>query len=227
MAPPSLLVLGPQTPLPSAEYLSRIRSGLLNDARLANFLAAIKALPSLWPTLAEANPSLSQVPGAQLLEDIKRWVEQGDFPAQTVEALPNVQSTPLTVIIQIVEYFNYISHAEPGLSHAKVLESVRAGGIQGFCTGFLAAVALACSKDEREADELAAVALRLAVCIGAEVDLDGRFASPPREFSCLTVRWTPAAGKQQVLDVLQEFPEVCFSPLLHYFGFWLSFLHAP
>jgi hypothetical protein len=209
MALPSLVVLGPQTPSPSAEHLSQLRQVLLNDHRLRTFLAAIKDLPDLWPILVEANPALTQVPGLQLLKGIKRWIDHGDFPTQTSETLPNVLSTPLTVIIQIVEYFNYLKHLGPGISHAQILDSVQNGGFQGFCTGFLAAIALACSEDERDISELGAVALRLAVCVGAYVDLDGRFAHPPRETSCFTVRWTAAIGKAQVFNILKGYPDVC------------------
>lgn len=206
---PSLVVLGPQTPSPSAEHLSQLRLVLLKDRRLAIFLAAIKDLPSLWPVLVEANPSLTQVPGLQLLEGIKRWIDQGDFPAQHSETLPNVLSTPLTVILQIVEYFNYLDHLGPAVSHAQILDNVQNGGIQGFCTGFLAAISLACSKDERDISELGSIALRLAVCVGAYVDLDGRFAHPPCETSCVTVRWTATAGKFQVLNILKDYSGVC------------------
>ena len=209
MALPSLVVLGPQTPLPSAEHLSHLRQVLLNDRRLATFVTAIKDLPSLWPILVEAIPSLSQVPGLQLLEGIKRWIDQGEFPAQASETLPNIISTPLTVIMQIVEYFNYLELLGPGVSHAKILDDVHNGGIQGFCTGFLGAIALACSKDEQNISDLGAVALRLAVCIGVCVDLDGPFAHPPRETSCITVRWTAAIGKGQVLSILKDYSDVC------------------
>ncbi|KAF7507855.1 hypothetical protein GJ744_010019 [Endocarpon pusillum] len=211
---PSLIVLGPQTPSPSPDHLSLIRQVLLNDHRLQTFLAAIKDLPDLWSVLVEADPSLTQVPGLPLLEGFRKWINHGEFPLQHSGILPNVLSTPLTVIIQIVEYFNYLEHLGPAVSHAQILDNVKNGGFQGFCTGFLAAIALAYSKDEREISEFAAVALRLAVCIGAYVDLDGRFADPPRETSCITARWTPAVGKHQVLDILKDYPETYISVLV-------------
>ena len=210
---PSLIVFGPQTPLPSAEYLSQMRSVLLNDRRLATFLAAIKDLPNLWPSLVGADASLVPVPGSQLLEGFRKWIDQGGFPTQRSDTLPNILSTPLTIIIHIVEYFNYLKHLVPSVSHSQILEGVQAGGIQGFCTGFLAAFALGCSKDEEDVCELAAVALRLAVCVGAYVDLDCRFANPPREISCLTVRWTSEAGKDALLDTLKDYSDVCTSRL--------------
>ena len=214
---PSLVVFGPQTPWPSKEYFSQLRSFLLNSRHLVDFLAAIKTLPDVWPSLVEANPSLSQIPGLRLLEDIKSWIDQDDFPVQTSEALPNVLSTPLTIIIHIVEYFNYLEHHETGMSHSQILDSVQDGGIQGFCTGFLAAIALAYSRTEQDINEFGAVALRLAVCIGAFVDLDGQFANPPRETSCFTVRWTSDVGKAQVLDILKDYDKV-YTPRIWFEG---------
>ena len=213
---PSLVVFGPQPPCPSIEYLSRLRLSLLHNRRLATFLAAIKSLPNLWSILVEANPSLTQVPGLRLLEDIKRWIEHGNFPLQTSETLPNVLLTPLTIIVHIVEYFSYLEYLDPGTSHSQVLDSVRDGGIQGFCTGFLAAISLACSRTEENINEFGAVALRLAVCIGALVDLDARFAVPPHETSCFTVRWSATSGRSQVSDILKDYSEVDTSRIL----FW-------
>lgn len=206
---PSLVVFGSQTPSPSIEYISKLRSFLLSNRHLAYFLAAIRDLPNVWPSLVEASPSLSQVPGLRSLEDIKRWIDQGDFPLSSSETLPNVLSTPLTVIIHIVEYFNYLEHLGPSTSHSQVLDSVQNGGIQGFCTGFLAAISLACSPTEENINQIGAVALRLAVCIGAFVDLDARFAIPPRETSCFMVRWTSAVGKSHVMEILNDYSEVC------------------
>ncbi|KAI9844533.1 MAG: Type I Iterative PKS [Sclerophora amabilis] len=209
---PSLVVFGPQTIWPSPEYLSQLRSILLYEPRLSTFLAAVKELPELWPTLTEVEPRLNDVPGAQSLEAIKRWIQQGDF-SYTTESPPNVLSTPLTIIIQIVQYLQHLGNVDPNVSHAHVLDSIKSGGAQGFCTGFLNAITLACSKDEEDVNVLGAVALRLAVCIGAFVDLDGLFASPPNEASCLAVRWTSEVGKSRVLDVLQGYPDAYISVL--------------
>jgi len=89
-----------------------------------------------------------------------------------------------------------------------VLAGLKDGGIQGFCTGFLAATALACSKDEEEINVLGAVALRLAVCIGACVDLDSRFAKPSKTRGCVATRWKTELGRNDVDQVLRSYPDV-------------------
>lgn len=208
MSLPSLVVFGSQTPCPSVEYISRLRSFLLNSHYLADFVTAIRDLPDIWPSLVEVSPSLSRVPGLKALEDFRRWIDQGDLPFSSSEILPNVLSTPLTVIIHISEYFNYLEQVGPGTSHAQVLDSVQNGGIQGLCTGLMAAISLACSSSEEDIGKIGAVALRLAVCIGAFVDLDARYAVVPCETSCFTVRWTSNMGKSHILDILDDYSEV-------------------
>src|SRR5205814_10468875 len=108
----------------------------------------------------------------------------------------------------IVQYLDYTRH---NVSHVCILESVKDGGIQGFCTGFLTAIALACSREEKDIDVFGAVALRLAMCIGAFIDIDGAFNTPPNETSCLAVRWTEEFGLSRVLDSLNGYANVRIS----------------
>ena len=211
MTLPSLVVFGPQTTWPTSKYLLQLRTTLLLDPRLHTFLAAIKDLPSLWRSLVEHDARLSGVPGLDSVQILVHWVEHGDMP-HDVNISPNVLTMPLTIIIQVIQYLHYIDSDIDGPSHGQILENVKAGGVQGFCTGLLTAIAVACSRDEGSVNELGAVALRLALCIGAYVDLDGAFADEPLETSSLAVRWRPAVGHDRTLDDLKEilkgFPNV-------------------
>jgi hypothetical protein len=212
MVLPSLVVFGPQTTnWPSSEYLSQLRASLLNDPCLSTFLEAIRQLPDLWAILVEHHPSLCAVPGAQAIESIQQWINSGDL-LWWPESHPNVLFTPLTIIIQLVQYFCYLQNDEnEGVTHALVLENAKSGGVQGFCTGFLTAIAVACSANEEDINVYGAVALRLAVCIGAFVDLDGTFASPPNETTCLAVCWKPEKGsKDQLFHIMKDYSDVSF-----------------
>ncbi|MCJ1352385.1 MAG: hypothetical protein MMC33_002369 [Icmadophila ericetorum] len=214
MSLPSLIVFGPQTSLPPIEYLSQLRLVLLNDHRLVKLLAAIRDLPNLWTILVASDPDLNQVPGLQALQDIDNWIDSGKFPTQASEQLlPNVLLTPLIVITHIVEYFSYLKRFETSVSHSQIIKSTQNGGIQGFCIGLLAAIALACSQNEEEVGALGAIALRLSVCIGAYVDLGGQFANAPCETLCLTVRWSQAEVKDQISNILQQYPGAYISAL--------------
>ena len=214
MALPSLVVFGPQTTWPTSKYLLQLRTTLLLDPRLRTFVAAIKSLPSLWQGLVEYDPRLSRVPGLDSVQTLVKWVEHGDMP-HGVETAPNVLTMPLTIITQVVQYLHYVDSAIDSPSHDQILGSVKIGGIQGFCTGLLTAIAVACSSDEDSINELGAVALRLALCIGAYVDLDGAYADEPLETSSLAVRWRPEVGHERTLETLKEslkgFPNVRIS----------------
>lgn len=217
MTAPSLIVFGPQAGWPTRQELFYLKAFLLSEPRLQSFLAAIRELPNLWPSLTATIPELLMTKGFELLGTLTQWINDEDYFQRDANP-PNILSTPLTVIIHIVQYFQYLRSL--GSTHADVLDNVRSGGIQGFCTGFLAATALSCSKDEEEINVFGGVALRLAVCIGACVDLDSRFAEPSHLTECVTVRWKTETGKQDVDKVLNSHPDVSdpLFPTSHHHG---------
>lgn len=130
---------------------------------------------------------LNGVPGLESINAIHQWIENGKLP-HAAETSPNVLLSPLTIIFQIVAYFEFLNSKENRTTHASVLKSTDSGGIQGFCSGFLVIAALASSENEEEINLTGAVTLRLALCVGAFVDFAGSFANPPNEIACLTVR---------------------------------------
>lgn len=207
MALPSLIVFGSQTEWPSNRILIQLRESLLNDPFLSTFLTAIKELPQLWEVLLESSPNLKRVPGLELANDIVGWIEHGKF-SLTSDVPPNILTTPFTIIVHIVHYFRFLKDNRGHITHTDIIESVKSAGIQGFCAGFLSAIALACSRSEEDLGSLAAVALRLAFCIGAFVDLDGAFADPPNETCLFAVYWKSGESKDEVLHLLKGFPEV-------------------
>jgi len=161
------MVFGPQTFCPSKEFLTEIREYLLSEPRLSGFLDALKNLPSLWDRLVRNDQSLRGVPGAETLERLVDWIQHGELPNGIITE-SNLFGMPLTIVIHIVQYFHYM---DGKVSHTKLLEDVSSAGIQGFCLGLLSAVAVGCARQESEVNALAAVALKLAACIGAYIDL--------------------------------------------------------
>jgi hypothetical protein len=206
---PSLLVFGPQTELPSLEVLAELRQELVKNPRMSSLQDAVKNLPRFWQTLTNFDPSLSRVPGAKYLDDLQRWIVDGDaFPHHLGDA-PNVYSLPVTLILQIIQYVRYLNRLGEKDPHRLVLEGLQAGGIQGFCVGFLSAIAVSSSESAADIAAVAAVSLRLAVCIGAYVDQDGSFAEQANQTSCLSIRWrSDDVDEKEVADLIRTYPDV-------------------
>lgn len=207
---PSLVVFGPQeTEWPSDQDFRDLRAALLVEPNLQSFREAILALPSVWAAVEASDQKLRRVPGLDFIRSLVRWVEHGEAPRPT-DTLANVFFTPLTIIIHIVRYISHISRPHVDTTHSSLLASSKhGGGIQGFCTGLLSAIAVACSKDEGDVGNMGARALRLAVCVGAYIDLDGAFAEPPQTMACLAVRWCTGASS------VEEMQRLCHD---HYSG---------
>ncbi|KAL3431737.1 hypothetical protein BDV09DRAFT_206463 [Aspergillus tetrazonus] len=204
MAPaPSALVFGSQTTLPSVAAASRLRAALLLDPRLYQLRTSIESLTEIWPALAISDPALERVagPAEKSLRQLCRWLSHSEFPDATeISELPATFVTPFTVILHTVLYMQY-TDGNGRLGHADVLRAVRNnGGVQGFCTGFLTAVSVATSPDLEALSRQACVALRLAVAIGAYIDLD----LIDSDVSSVAVR--SRAGKKGLEDSLAHFP---------------------
>ncbi|KAL4789762.1 hypothetical protein BDV19DRAFT_394754 [Aspergillus venezuelensis] len=173
---PAALVFGPQTTLPSPELAGQLRAALLLNPRLYPLRAAIESLPHVWSVLLAADPALAAVPDQKSLQQLSYWLSHGEFPrAKETSDLPATLVIPLTVTVHLVQYLLYTDEAEanPGRTHDDILSHVRdRGGVQGLCTGLLSAVTVATSPDLDTLWRQACVVLRLAVAIGAYVDLD-------------------------------------------------------
>lgn len=216
---PSLLVFGPQTEFPPEKVLQDFRQELISSPRLSALEEAVDDLPQFWQGLVDFDPSLRQVPGPKYLGHLKQWVRDGGpFPHHQSKS-PNHYALAVTVLLQITQYSRYLDQLAKD-SHRRVLNSVNAGGgIQGFCVGFLSAVAVASSGSEVDLGACAAIALRLAVCIGAYVDQDGAYAPVATEYMAVAIRWREGNtdDKAEVDEIIRSNPHV--SHVHHYSPF--------
>ncbi|KAJ8128197.1 hypothetical protein O1611_g5440 [Lasiodiplodia mahajangana] len=211
---PSLLVFGPQTGFPSEETLEDLRQELISNPLLSALREQVAGLPQLWEAIVDLDGDLSELPGANYLGQLRQWAEEGgSFPHHQDPPL-NLYALAVTFLLQICQYARYIRQLGDG-SHSKVLESVRAAGIQGFCIGFITAVAVASSKTEAEIGRAAASGLRLAMCIGAYVDLDTARTQDVGGASCVAVRWkeSNAAGKSELDAIIDSYPDAYISSI--------------
>ena len=206
---PSLLVFGPHTELPPEQILQGFRQDLINRPQLSALKQAVEDLPQFWQVLIKFDSNLSRLPAEKYLKDLGQWVKDGGPFPHHGSKLPNHYALAVTVLLQVIQYTRYLDHLGKG-SHRKVLDSVKDGGIQGFCVGFLSAVAVATSESEVDIGPSAAIALRLAVCIGAYVDQDGLYSPSALEYSALAIRWREGDTEQKTAaaKIIQSIPHV-------------------
>ena len=200
MAASSFLFFGPVSPRPTQEYLSGLQKSIIEEPDLEFLIGVIEELPSLWPTLQHEFTELHTIPGAEQLEQLQRLLKPVQLP--DVWASSNLVLAPLTVISHIVEFLHLrrtIGNTNfPGIDD-----------VQGFCVGFLAATAVGSSRDEIEFRRFASTAIRLAVCVGAIIDMnDGPFRSPVDGSSAMVVRWKTDSGKEAFEGTLKDHPSV-------------------
>lgn len=213
---PSLLAFGAQTTWPSRPQAIVIRDSLLRSPYSRSMVQAIHELRFFWQTLVSHDPSLDRAPALAAISTLQRWLTEGGVLELTPEkgdastsSLPNVLSTPLTVLVHIGLYFQYLhDHAIEGLTHEVVLRSLKYGGAQGLCAGILSALVCASSENEAGIGDNAAIALRLALALGAYVDVDGSFSPDSTEYSCFVLRWKSELGKQKCNEILETYQEV-------------------
>lgn len=198
----TLLVFGPCIPKLLPASLADLRTSIKQNPKLGFLVPIVKSLPQFWEETIETNcPWLAQLPGAK--EHLSQLLLLLDAdpasPLKPPEGLRNLLLVPLTVISQIVEH-TQLGHQGPAL---------------GFCVGFLATAAVACSRGGAELERWTVTALRLAICIGAVVDLDEHletegYPNSPQRSSAWSVRWMLPSQKAFLEETLQSLPQVTY-----------------
>jgi hypothetical protein len=195
----TLLLFGPQTPLLTRSELSKLWAVINTEPKLAFLLETIKSLPSLWAsTILSSCPNFRRLTSVDdNLRRLVQFFDIGDPDVLPIEPPCETILVTLTVISQIAE----------------LISLPRTCNVQGFCVGFLAAAAVASSHTDADLERWAATALRLALCVGAVVDIDEleRSNNPSSTWS---LRWTTDTEEELFRRTLASFPEVVMSPHL-------------
>ena len=170
---PRLFLFGPQALTFNVEAFNTLRTQLQQKTHHEWALDAIKGLPQHFSSASEAVPKLRYVNGVTTLEDLNKWLCGEEIPTASFP-LPNLLLSPLVVIAQLSQYSAFLKAALPDLSETQALpKSVKESTETfGLCTGMLSAFAVGCSTSLAELQRYGAVAVRLAMLIGALVDAE-------------------------------------------------------
>lgn len=226
---PSLVVCGSQIGIPDAAYLSRLWSNLVHDADLVHLRHGAQELFELWSLMVERDDRLERISASASIRSLAEWAYSGDSTALWLDlrssTARNTQLAVLTVLAHIIEYTNYLNlqdiKSQAGEeskdsedAHQCLLQAVQDGGIQGLCIGMLSATALACARTKTDFVKNGAVAVRLAMCIGAYIDLDSMKTA--ESMVSVAVRWPQGAeiGEEVLKEAIEDLPEVSLFPLL-------------
>nr|BCD52390.1 polyketide synthase SptM [Aspergillus sp.] len=191
------VLFGPQS-ADIEEAVSCIQAFVRENPSATYLIDIIQSLPSIWPAIQDSWVPLAQIDGKRQLETLGSLF--GGGAATVPPKSSNILITPLTVLQHIVELCRLRKRGS----------SLQIKDVQGFCVGFLAATAVASAHDETQFRSIVAKVIRLAVCVGALVDLNelerGRAAS-------LAVRWSGEEGYSCMEKVLAAHPEAYISCL--------------
>ncbi|KAJ5131411.1 Type I Iterative Polyketide synthase (PKS) [Penicillium bovifimosum] len=137
------------------------------------------------------------------LKILDEWFRTGRFPDRSFP-LPNILLTPLVVIAQLTQYWEYRSIV--GANHA-------ANETLGLCTGLLTAVVASSSTNPSQLQKYGGVAIRLAMAIGAVVDAQDTTEDDTGRWSSLSVAWNSTDRQEDLLKILERHPEAYISVL--------------
>lgn len=203
----SLLLFGPQRLRVSPKDLTKLRSIITNTPDLAFLGERVRELESLWPTIVETYPPLHMVHGEDTLRSLHQFLEGGVLPSLEQNPASNIMLDVLTVLSHAVEFWDLATTKIQNDLFPRVSAepSIQLHNIQGFCIGFLTAAAVSSSKTKADFETHVAVALRLAVCVGALVELNN--ATSDRAAS-VSVSWSSEAKYQEFTKILENYQDV-------------------
>lgn len=232
---PSLIVCGSQTIPPSRETLDNLASYLTKspNPELQAVREVLLALPELWATLKATEPQFQALSDEPIIS-LRDWLSRHDTDSEDgddsyslshlkiLETLPNILLAPLTVIIHIAQYSQYLDSlglVDSDDAHVHIRQSTASQNttemesrFQGLCIGSLSATALDASPTRTALARNATAAVKVALCIGAYVDsqrLADSGCNSCSEMVCFTARWGADCCREMMEGMLSRYPEVC------------------
>lgn len=205
---PSILLFGPQCLSFDRDAFHRIRAAIIDSPYLTWILKAIEELPDCLELISTECLTLDLESSYKRVQDFVRWFEPAVEPDLEPFVLPNVLLSPLTVIGQLIEYFDFIERSPKSEGHHRDIPPSHADyETLGLCMGMLSASAVSSSTTRKQLEQHGGVALRLAMLIGAVVDAEEGLekSGPTKTFATV---WNTTSARQGMERIMKNYPEV-------------------
>ena len=205
-----VLVFGPQCLSLQDHSFGHLRSAIRSNRDNDWMRKIIYELPSHVELLSQKTNTRLPSSAQGLLRSIGNWLDL-DTPFPEPNQIPNTVLTPLVVLDQLAQYARYvdIAHVDVGLGTDRWSPQLHRSETLGFCTGILSAFVVSSASSKADFQTFGAVAVRLAMLVGAVVDTDdGEHA---RSLSFSTAWNTPEQGETLKAVVAEKSSEAYIS----------------
>lgn len=216
------LLFGTVTAAHNAGCIRALRVYLDKTPSLGWIRDTASELPGYWDLLSSNLPeecrSRGPLHGRESLESFDRWLRQGFGTDDSSVPLGNTVLLPLVVIVGLAEFYQYVESKNPGCEDpvkeflAKTVAD-NAGGVEsiGMCAGLLTAYAVASSHNSADLAKYGAVAIRIAMMLGASTDAQDDWHGQAKSY---VAAWrTPEQGEQMKKSVELVYPQAYISVL--------------
>ncbi|RDW76683.1 Iterative polyketide synthase afoE [Aspergillus mulundensis] len=181
----TIFLFGPHVGTFTKASMDKLVEPLSTSPQRDWILSTIADLPTYWDALAAKMPDVARdIDGPGCLSALDSWlrhgIEQAGLSVPDDENLPSILVGPLVVLIQLTQYWRHLemirddATVTPADLQAELVQQAKNGGKQtvilGFCAGLLAALSVASASTQASFEEYGAVAVRLAMLIGALID---------------------------------------------------------
>ncbi|KAF2847817.1 hypothetical protein T440DRAFT_537648 [Plenodomus tracheiphilus IPT5] len=202
------LAFGPEERVPSAANLTHLKYILRQDPTFGTVTACLRQLPDTWQAIVYQDRQLQSTAGERraaalpcLLLDDEEYED---------DMVANQVIMPMTVLIHLVQYRQFLQQNSSS-SHASLMRSIAAGGVQGFCAGLFSAFAVCSMGTEDDFDACAIYSIKLAMCVGAYVDL--AMGLENLDMASAILRWSTTAGHNSVGEFVARYQSAYISAI--------------
>lgn len=169
--PISLAVFVPQSRAPSKKDLDRVRLKLTQDERCRPLLDSVHQLEATYDLLCAEKAEIQHLThGRSYARMLAGWIDGSVSSTEVAQARSAIHSLPLLLMVQLAQFLEYLDVTDT--PYSELLAQVRsAGGLQGYCGGLAAAIAIASSKSVDQAVDAACAALHVTFATGLVAEL--------------------------------------------------------